>query len=131
MLTRTWDMRQTHSEEKWENARPNLLESMLSAEWTLDQSCDHCHTKRAVIRCRDCLPKHLFCSDCDLSVHQNYVLHNRDSVVEGFYKALPPTCYIVQDGSVAHQLCEQGMSLMNFYALSYYLFHFNLNTLFY
>ncbi|KAK0134004.1 hypothetical protein N1851_030440 [Merluccius polli] len=57
MLTRTWDMRQTQSEEKWENARPHLLESMLSAEWTLDQSCDHCHTKRAVIRCRDCLPK--------------------------------------------------------------------------
>ena len=84
-----------------------------------------------MIRCHDCLPKHLFCNDCDLSVHQNYVLHNRDSVVEGFYKALPPTCYIVQDGSVAHQLCEQGMSLMNFYALSYYLFHFNLNTLFY
>ncbi|KAK0131236.1 hypothetical protein N1851_034058 [Merluccius polli] len=111
MSTRTWDMRQTQSEEKWENARPHLLESMLSAEWTLDQSCDHCHTKRAVIRCRDCLPKHLFCSDCDLAVHQNYVLHNRDSVVEGFYKALPPTCSIVQDGSGAHQICEQACLL--------------------
>ncbi|XP_059918294.1 uncharacterized protein LOC132465616 isoform X2 [Gadus macrocephalus] len=111
MLTRTWDMRQTHSEEKWENARPNLLESMLSAEWTLDQSCDHCHTKRAVIRCRDCLPKHLFCSDCDLAVHRNYVLHNRDSLVEGFYKALPPTCHIVQDGSGAPEISEKACLL--------------------
>ena len=110
-VSRTWEMRQTLSDERWENARPQLLELMLSAEKipVAYSKCHHCQKKQSAIRCRDCLPKQLFCSECDVAIHKNGVLHNRDSMLQGFYKAIPPTCYISvnDDGAVA--LCEQGM----------------------
>ena len=110
-LSRTWEMRQTLSDERWETARPHLLQLMLSAEKIPNayRRCDHCKGKQAVIRCLDCLPKELLCCECDLKIHKNFALHNRDAMIQGFYKPMPPTCFISvnDDGAVA--LCEQGM----------------------
>ena len=108
-VPRTWEMRQTLSDEKWETARPHLLDLMLSAEKPLLELCDHCNMEQAVIRCRDCLPKQRFCSECDVFHHQSCVLHNRDSLVEGFYTAIPPTCYALRNDDGTHTLSEQGM----------------------
>ncbi|XP_034546316.1 uncharacterized protein LOC117817673 isoform X2 [Notolabrus celidotus] len=108
---RTWETRQTLSDEKWEHARPQLLELMLSAEKTPLEPCDHCNSEQAVIRCRDCLPKELFCSKCDVSIHQHGVLHNRDSLVKGFYEAIPPTCFVSVNENGAHTFSEQACLL--------------------
>lgn len=105
-VPRTWEMRQEMAAEKWESARPELLDLMLSANKTPQcfETCQQCNMQQAVIRCRDCLPKELFCSNCDVSIHQNFVLHNRDSVLEGFFKPIPPTCFV----STTNVICEQG-----------------------
>ena len=110
-LCRTWETRQTLSDERWENSRPLLLEQMLLAEKipSAYRKCDHCKEKQAAIRCRDCLPKHLFCSECDLHFHKNCALHNRDCMLQGFYKPIPPTCYVKVDEAGAVAVCEQGM----------------------
>ena len=130
-VPRTWEMRQTLSDEKWETARPHLLDLMLSAEKPLLELCDHCNMEQAVIRCRDCLPKQRFCSECDVFHHQSCVLHNRDSLVEGFYTAIPPTCYALRNDDGTHTLSEQGMyqKFWNYFRFSenivlemYYLF---------
>jgi len=33
---------------------------------------------------------------CDVSVHHQYVLHNRESFVGGFYKAMSPKCIVTK-----------------------------------
>ncbi|KAK0149829.1 hypothetical protein N1851_009422 [Merluccius polli] len=46
--------------------------------------------------CRDCLPRSLYCTACDLSTHEALVLHNRASMVEGFFRHLPPSTFVQQ-----------------------------------
>ncbi|XP_067234829.1 uncharacterized protein [Chanodichthys erythropterus] len=81
---------------------------MLTSGRTPQQACQQCHVEEAVIRCRDCLPKELYCSNCDVSVHHQYVLHNRESFVGGFYKAMSPKCIVTKDSTGEHVVSEQG-----------------------
>ncbi|KAJ8337429.1 hypothetical protein SKAU_G00386490 [Synaphobranchus kaupii] len=74
-------------------------------------TCQHCSSQEGVIRCRECLPRQYLCTDCDLSVHKLYVLHNRESVFDGFFNAIPPTSAVVRDEHGQHQLCEQACLL--------------------
>ncbi|KAK0133340.1 hypothetical protein N1851_031157 [Merluccius polli] len=57
--------------------------------------CGLCH-EPAVIRCRECLPKEWFCGDCDVLHHKKQPLHNREAVIDVFFKAIPPTTYIMR-----------------------------------
>jgi len=108
---RTWEMRHTLSDQRWDTARPQLLDLMLAADKIPDaySKCSHCKKKQTAIRCRDCLPKQLFCSECDVNIHRHLPLHNRDSLLQGFYKPIPPTCYAAVNDDGAVSLCEQGM----------------------
>ncbi|KAL1256647.1 hypothetical protein QQF64_012192 [Cirrhinus molitorella] len=47
--------------------------------------------KEAVIRCKDCLLKACYCGKCDISKHQHLVFQNRETLIDGFYKPLPPS----------------------------------------
>ncbi|KAL3999225.1 homeobox protein HoxA/C/D13 [Sarotherodon galilaeus] len=69
--------------QKWKEARPCLIDKMLS---TLDpQSHRVCQCgKQVVVRCLDCLPLPFLCADCDITVHTRFVLHNREAVTGGF-----------------------------------------------
>ena len=71
-------------------------------------------------RCRDCLPEEWFCGDCDVLHHKKQPLHNRESVIDGFFKAIPPTTHIIiqEDGYCTH---EQGLHHVLIY---YYLLLF-------
>lgn len=65
--------------------------------------CQQCGSNPAVLRCRDCLPRPLFCDKCDVIMHTRYVLHNRRAMTAGFFQPLPPTTYIVNK-----TLCHDG-----------------------
>lgn len=106
MASHNWALRQALSEDQWREARPKLLDGLLASDRVDHCPCDHCHFQEAVIRCKDCLPKPRFCSNCDISIHQNLVFHNRDSVVDWFFKALPPSA-VVEDLNGSHIICEQ------------------------
>lgn len=69
--------------QKWKEARPCLIDKMLS---TLDpQSHRVCQCgKQVVVRCLDCLPLPFLCADCDIAVHTRFVLHNQEAVTGGF-----------------------------------------------
>ncbi|XP_067220129.1 uncharacterized protein [Chanodichthys erythropterus] len=84
---------------------------MLTSGRTPQQACQQCHVEEAVIRCRDCLPKELYCSNCDVSVHHQYVLHNRESFVGGFYKAMSPKCIVTKDSTGEHVVSEHDCLL--------------------
>lgn len=73
-----------------------MVNNMLSSEKPKEGDCHHCGQKAAVVMCRDCLPRSLFCTDCDLSTHEDLVLHNRASMVEGFFRHLAPSTFVQQ-----------------------------------
>ncbi|XP_039541251.1 uncharacterized protein LOC120488696 [Pimephales promelas] len=74
-----------------------MVNNMLSSEKPKEGVCHHCGHKAAVVMCRDCLPRSLYCTACDLSTHEALVLHNRASMVEGFFRHPPPSTFVQQD----------------------------------
>lgn len=104
---RTWTVRQALSSERWRKARPQLVEAMLEAGKIPKGLCQQCKVEDAVISCTDCLPKQMFCSKCDIAVHQQYSLHNRCMVVKDCHQTLPPTDVVTEDASGEPSLCEE------------------------
>ncbi|CAB1317035.1 unnamed protein product, partial [Coregonus sp. 'balchen'] len=75
-------VRKELSQDSWRESRPEI------------NICQSCNVKTAILRCRDYLPKRLYCEDCDVSTHAKFPLHNRESTIEEFYTPLPPTTAI-------------------------------------
>ena len=103
-----WSTRSSLSFERWREARPFLIENMLKGEDVCSNSCQKCGNKKAVVRCRDCLPYPFFCAECDIDKHDFSPLHNRDAIVSGFLEPLPPTaCFThVNDQTTLKQLSK-------------------------
>ncbi|XP_056149136.1 uncharacterized protein LOC130131969 [Lampris incognitus] len=106
----SWSLRQLTAQEQWKEARPDHLQYLLATEAVGQELCSICH-QAAVIRCRDCLPEEWLCEACDVLHHKRWPLHNRDSVVDGFLKAIPPsTCYT--KGETGHYISHKQASIL-------------------
>ncbi|XP_034556273.1 uncharacterized protein LOC117824805 isoform X2 [Notolabrus celidotus] len=92
-----WKDRQASTFEKWTVLRPFMVNQMLLSEKPKEGICHHCRAKVAVVMCHDCLPRPLHCTACDVAKHDSMVLHNRTSMMEGFFRPLPPSTYIKED----------------------------------
>ncbi|XP_053733538.1 uncharacterized protein LOC128766146 isoform X2 [Synchiropus splendidus] len=92
-----WKDRKASTLEKWTVLRPYMVNQMLQSEKPIEGTCHHCRSKTAVVKCQDCLPRPLHCAACDVSIHNSMVLHNRSSMIEGFYRPLPPTTHIREE----------------------------------
>lgn len=104
----TWSVRMAQAKEKWAALRPEMVESLLTAEYTEIRPCQHCQLKRSVIRCKDCVPKQLYCADCDILAHERK-LHNRETDVEGFFRAISPSTLVKVDIDGQFHFEEKGM----------------------
>lgn len=105
-----WCQRQKEAQQCWQQARPQNLANLLSAENIVQRMCNHCHISEAIIRCGECLPSEWFCTDCDLLVHKCHALHSRQTTINGFYKYIPPTEFVkLHDDK--YIICEQGWCL--------------------
>lgn len=82
-----WKERQSSTLQKWTTLRPFMVNQMLSSERPKQELCQHCGQKLAVVTCRDCLPRPLYCTVCDITIHESMALHNRTSMIEGFFQA--------------------------------------------
>ena len=87
-----------------------MVNQMLLSEKPKEGLCQHCRQETAVVRCHDCLPRPLFCVTCDFAIHRSMVLHNRASMVEGFFRPLPPSTYIKEDEGGKFSFHERGTS---------------------
>lgn len=121
-----WTRRQLISDEKFRTAMPDLLNFTLAAEIVTQHCCQQCSTADAVVRCLDCVSSGsmFFCSACDTVIHRKNVFHNREVMIEGFYKAIPPTSMVLVDDSGQYQLSQQGVlqqavPLLCFYNVDY------------
>ncbi|XP_039544595.1 uncharacterized protein LOC120491071 [Pimephales promelas] len=98
------------SKKKWEALRPEIVESLLMAEYTEIKQCQHCRLKPSIIRCKDCYPKQLYCGDCDILAHERK-LHNRETNVKGFFQPLSPTSLVKVDIEGQFQFEEKNCLL--------------------
>ncbi|XP_076591428.1 uncharacterized protein LOC143323463 [Chaetodon auriga] len=100
----SWSFRQQKASELWKASRPHNLQCLIEKEAVGHPLCCLCN-EPAVIRCRDCLPEEWFCGDCDVLHHKKQPLHNRESVIDGFFKAIPLTTHIIkhEDGYCTHE----------------------------
>ncbi|KAK0138712.1 hypothetical protein N1851_024746 [Merluccius polli] len=106
----SWSQRQKEVQQCWQQARPQNLDNLLSAENIVQMTCNHCHMREAVIRCGECMPSEWFCAECDHLVHKHHTLHSRQTTIYGFYKYIPPTeCVKLHDGK--YIICEQDCLL--------------------
>lgn len=91
-----WSVRMAQTKKKWAALRPEMVECLLTAEYTEIRQCQHCRLKQSVIRCKDCIPKQLYCVECDILAHERK-LHNRETDVEGFFRPISPTTLVKVD----------------------------------
>lgn len=96
------------TKKKWAALRPEMVECLLTAEYTEIRQCQHCRMKQSVICCKDCIPKQLYCVECDILAHERK-LHNRETDVEGFFWPIYPTTLIKVDIEGQFQFEEKGM----------------------
>ncbi|MED6240916.1 hypothetical protein ATANTOWER_031648, partial [Ataeniobius toweri] len=74
-----------------------MVNQILLSERPKEATCHHCRAKVAVVMCQECLPRPLYCAACDVARYDSMVLHNRSSMVEGFYRPPPPTAHIREE----------------------------------
>lgn len=109
----TWSIRMDQT-KKWAAIRPEMVEALLTREHTKVSKCQHCNLKPSVIRCKECIPKQLYCGDCVIMAHQSK-LHNRETFVEGFFKSISPTTLVKLDVEGQFHFKEQGMYFNRLY----------------
>lgn len=102
-----WGLRQSTSHERWDTARPHLVEVLLAAA-NVPKTCSLC-SGVAVIRCLDCLPQHLFCESCDVRRHRHHVLHNREYFGAGFLQPIAPNLIAERQSQGTYALISEGM----------------------
>lgn len=103
-----WGQRKKEVQQCWQEARPQNLANLLSAERIPTMTCSHCHVREAIIRCRECLPSEWFCECCDTLIHKHHILHSRQTTISGFFKYIPPTEFVKLHDS-NYIICEQGL----------------------
>nr|XP_021326880.1 uncharacterized protein LOC101883046 [Danio rerio]XP_021332302.1 uncharacterized protein LOC101883046 [Danio rerio] len=77
-----WGQRKKEVQQCWQEARPQNLANLLSAERIPTMTCSHCHVREAIIRCRECLPSEWFCECCDTLIHKHHILHSSPGVID-------------------------------------------------
>lgn len=90
----TWQTRQTRLETNWEGFRANLAYYAICQEaLTFPQHCSKCSVEldQCVVRCLDCGPGVLLCSECDMQVHDQNPIHDREAWNGNFFSPLLPT----------------------------------------
>ncbi|KAJ7991306.1 hypothetical protein DPEC_G00295960 [Dallia pectoralis] len=100
-------MRKRIAEEQWQEARHFHLECMVTSKNVLKKICKICQQEEALVRCRDCLPLEWFCAKCDQNEHSKWPLHNREVIIEDFYKPVAPSTYLVKREDGHYNTCEQ------------------------
>ena len=80
--------------ENWEALRPSIFKSILQLEGCgLSLNAHHCELCNHVswqIRCIECGGKRM-CSECDASIHQYLPFHDREALLDGSLRSIPPT----------------------------------------
>ena len=96
---KSWGSRMQSLNTAWEDHRSIIMEYVLAYVGCHDK-CSRCMSAdEALIRCHQCGPGNL-CSMCDDVVHSKLPLHDREIFDDGYYRPVPSSETISQDGAM-------------------------------
>ena len=77
--------------------------------YAIAQSCSHCGSEDARLKCHQCGPSKVLCSSCDDTIHSSMPIHDRKVWLRGVFQPISPTSAlyneeIVDQGSLIHIL---------------------------
>lgn len=100
--SKNWETRMSNLTSSWDNIRKQLIEAVLSCEGRPSPDiCSICLEGKVCIRFMEC-PKQFMCHTCSEKVHKSLPFHDRDTYVNGYFHAIPPTVGV--DGKGYHQI---------------------------
>ena len=87
--------------ENWESSRELIFKSILCTQvlHMLGQLRAICAKGKCDVRCVECGGKKM-CSECDAMIHQDLLFHDREAFVDGFYRHIPPTVNVSENGKL-------------------------------
>ncbi|XP_022802802.1 uncharacterized protein LOC111340248, partial [Stylophora pistillata] len=121
--SKTWETRMSNLTSSWDNIRKWLIEAVLSCEgFPSPDIYSICLEGKVCIRFMECL-KQFMCHSCGEKVHKSLPLHDRDTYVNGYFHAIPPTVGV--DGKGYHQIIGN----LTIYSVHFFKLLFSLHML--
>ena len=95
-----WEERQATLNQSWNDSRAELFEAVLKTQFAVAQAqqCSRCAQRQAVVRCCECHLNCHLCGKCDQEIHQFLPLHDRDAIINGHFRPIPPSVSAGSDG---------------------------------
>ena len=103
----TWESRMETLNENWEASRSAIFEAILHSQNPSVELCDICHKAPCLLRCDECSGRRM-CPKCDASIHEEHLFHDREALIDGSFRYIPPTFTLNEDGKM-----EQTSKLRN------------------
>ena len=95
-----WDKRMETLNENWEASRPLIFKAVLFSQCPdIPCECEICHEEPWLIRCKECSGRRM-CPACDAAVHEELLFHDREALLDGSFRHIPPTVVINDDGKM-------------------------------
>lgn len=104
----SWESRMETLNENWEASRSAIFEAILLSQNPTVELCDICHKAPCLLRCDECSGRRM-CPKCDVIIHEEHLFHDREALIEGSFRHIPPTFVLNDDGKL-----EQTSKLINF-----------------
>ena len=116
----TWERRMENLNENWEASRSSIFEAILLSQSPSVELCYICHKAPCLLRCDECSGKRM-CPKCDAKIHEEHLFHDREALVDGFFRHIPPTFIMNEGGKL-----EQTSKLVIFHVNSHVLHDYKL-----
>ena len=113
----SWESRMAILNENWEASRSAIFEAILFSQNPGVELCDICHKSQCLLRCDECSGRRM-CPKCDAIIHEEHLFHDREAVIEGSFRHIPPTFTLNEDGKL-----EQTSKLVNLQLSHYHKLH--------
>ena len=93
-----WERRMGSLNENWEASRPLIFQAiLLSQNPGISQQCDICHKDPWLLRCDECSGRRM-CHKCDTTMHEELLFHDREALIDGCFRHIPPTVIMNEYG---------------------------------
>ena len=83
----------------WEASRSSIFKAVLLSQNPGVGFCDFCHKAPFLLRCDECGGSRM-CPDCDATIHEENLFHDREALIDGSFRHIPPTLKVNEDGKL-------------------------------
>lgn len=116
----TWESRMENLNENWEASRSSIFEAILLSQNPIVELCDICNKAPCLLRCDECIGRRM-CPKCDANIHEEHLFHDREALIDGFFRHIPPTFIMNEDGKLEQTskllICHVNSHVLHYHKL--------------